>query len=286
LKKDGQEFPVEAAFSNIRVDQTVLFVVFFRDVTERKRAEAELLENKEQFRVASEIQQHLFPKCAPKYLGLDIGGRTYPADATGGDYFDFIPMLGDCVGIVVGDVTGHGVGPALLMAETRAYLRILARHNSDAGIILTDVNQVLAEDVGTERFVTLFLVRLNARTRTVAYVNAGHIPGYIFGASGEVLSPLRRTGVPLGLRADTVYHESAEIELSPGQMLLMLTDGFEEAEGPKEEMFGAERVLELVKRHREASAGDIVQALYHAVREFTEESPQIDDLTAIVIKVK
>lgn len=286
LKKDGTEFPVEAAFSNIHVDQRVLFVVFFRDVTERRKAEAELQENKEQFRVAREIQQHLFPKNAPNSPGLDIAGHTFPADATGGDYFDFVPMLQNCMGILVGDVTGHGVGPALLMAETRAYLRILARHNSDAGIILTDANQVLAEDVGSERFVTLFLARLNAKQRSVAYVNAGHIPGYIFGASGEVLTTLKRTGIPLGLREDTVYHESAEIQLAPGQMLLMLTDGFEEAEGEDGEMFGVHRVLDVLKRHRNAPATEIVQALYREVREFTADSPQLDDLTAIVVKVK
>src|SRR5687768_4166692 len=226
VRSDGAEIPVEAAFSNIRIDSDTWFVVFFRDISERKRAENELLEKEEQFRVAREIQQHLFPKSAPHFEGLDIAGRTFPADATGGDYFDFLPMIDDCVGLVVGDVTGHGVGPALLMAETRAYLRILAKFNSDTGVILTEANHVLAEDVGYERYVTLFLARLNAKKRTVAYVNAGHIPGYIFGASGEVLTQLRRTGVPLGLRPDTVYHESAEIELSPGQMMLMLTDGF------------------------------------------------------------
>jgi sigma-B regulation protein RsbU (phosphoserine phosphatase) len=286
LKKDGTEFPVEAAFSNIHIDQNVSFVVFFRDITERRRAEQELQENKEQFRIARDIQQHLFPKSAPQFPGIDIAGTSFPADATGGDYFDFLSMLENCVGIVVGDVTGHGVGPALLMAETRAYLRILARLNSDAGIILTEVNRVLAEDVGDERFVTLFLARLSARKRTVAYVNAGHIPGYIIGASGEVLSPLRRTGIPLGLRPDTVYHESAEIELAPGQMMVMLTDGFEEAVGQDEEMLGSERVLDIIKQHRHEPANEIVQALYDAVREFAGNAPQIDDLTAIVIKVK
>src|SRR5690606_23457358 len=127
---------------------------------------------------------------------------------------------------LVGDVTGHGVGPALLMAETRAYLRILARNNADAGAILTKANRVLAEDLGYERYVTLFLARLNPAERTFAYVNAGHVPGYIFGASGEVISTLNRTGMPLGLRPGTVYEESAEIELSPGQMILLVTDGF------------------------------------------------------------
>ena len=171
------------------------------------------------------------------------------------------------------------------MAETRAYLRILARLNSDAGIILTEANRVLAEDVGYERFVTLFLARLNAKKRTIAYVNAGHIPGYIMGASGEVLTPLRRTGVPLGLRSDTVYHESAEIQISPGQLVLMLTDGFEEAIGEDEEMLGTERVLEIVKKNHRRPAAEIVQALYCEVRRFARNSPQLDDLTAIVIKV-
>jgi len=286
LKKNGTEFPVEAAFSNMEVGDQSWFVVFFRDVTDRKRTEAELKESHEQFRVAREIQQHLFPKTAPQFDGFEIAGKSFPADATGGDYFDFLPMLEGCVGVVVGDVTGHGVGPALLMAETRAYLRILAKTNSDAGVILTKANKVLAEDVGYERYVTLFLARLDPQTRKVAYVNAGHIPGYLFGAGGDVLSVLKRTGVPLGLRPDTVYQESTQIELAPGQMLLMLTDGFEEAISAEEEMFGAERVIGFIQEHRHLPATEIVDRLYGAFREFTGNAPQLDDLTVIVIKVR
>jgi sigma-B regulation protein RsbU (phosphoserine phosphatase) len=285
LRKDGSEFPVEAAFSNIEIDHQPWFVVFFRDVSERKRAEAELKESHEQFRVARDIQQHLFPKNPPRFPGFDLSGKSFPADATGGDYFDFLPMLQGCTGVVVGDVTGHGVGPALLMAETRAYLRILAKTNSDAGVILTKANKVLAEDVGYERYVTLFLARLDPASRKVAYVNAGHIPGYIFGTSGEVLSTLKRTAVPLGLRPDTVYQESSEIELSPGQMMVMLTDGFEEGVSAKEEMFGVERVLSYLTEHRHESAQQIVMGLYDAFRTFTGHAPQLDDLTSIVIKV-
>jgi sigma-B regulation protein RsbU (phosphoserine phosphatase) len=286
LKKDGKEFPVEAAYSNIEVGKKSWFVVFFRDISDRKRAEKELQENQEQFRVAREIQQHLFPKTAPRLAGFDIAGTSFPADATGGDYFDFLNMVEGCIGIVTGDVTGHGVGPALLMAETRAYLRILARANSDAGVILTKVNRVLAEDVGYERYVTLFLAKLNPTERKVAYVNAGHIPGYIFGTTGDVVSVLKRTGVPLGLRPDTLYSESSEIELSPGQMLLMVTDGFEEAMSPEEEMLGTDRVLEIVKKNRDRSAAEIVEELHRAFQDFTGNAPQLDDLTAIVVKVK
>jgi len=286
LRSDGTLIPVEAAFSNIQIDSNTWFVVFFHDISERKRAEHELQEKEEQFRVAREIQQHLFPKNAPHFEGLDIAGKTFPAAATGGDYFDFLPMIDDCVGLVVGDVTGHGLGPALLMAETRAYLRILATINSDAGIILTKANRVLAEDVGPERYVTLFLARLNTRQRALAYVNAGHIPGYIFGASGEVISTLRRTGIPLGLRPDTSYHESGEIQLAPGQMMLLLTDGFEEAVGANDEMLGTERVLAIIRKNRERPAEEIIHALHQEARTFSGASPQLDDLTAILVKVR
>src|SRR6266496_481360 len=133
-------------------------------VIQRKRAEQELSENEEQFRVAREIQQRLFPKAAPHIAGFDIAGVSHAAEATGGDYFDYLPMLHDRLGIVVGDVTGHGIGPALLMAETRAYLRILARNRGDVGEILTRANRVLAEDIGYERFITMLLVSIDPRT--------------------------------------------------------------------------------------------------------------------------
>lgn len=286
LKSSGVEFPVEAAYSNIQVGKQFWFVVFFRDITERKATEQELRENQEQFRVARDIQQHLFPKSSPAVPGFDIAGRSFPADATGGDYFDILDMHDDCLGIVVGDVTGHGVGPALLMAETRAYLRILAKENSDAGAILTQANHVLAEDVGYERYVTLFLARLMPKARRLAYVNAGHIPGYLFDSSGKVTAVLKRTGVPLGLRPDTEYKESPEIELSSGQLFVMVTDGFEEAVNAQEEMFGSERVVSFFQQHRHLPAAEIVQKLHDAVVEFSRGAPQLDDLTAIIIKVQ
>lgn len=286
LKKNGTEIPVEAAYSNIQVDSQFWFVVFFRDISERKAAEKELRENQEQFRVARDIQQHLFPKSAPALAGFDIAGRSYPADATGGDYFDIIPMRDDCLGVVVGDVTGHGVGPALLMAETRAYLRILAKTNSDAGVMLTKANRVLAEDLGDERYVTLFMACLAPKSRSLAYVNAGHIPGYLLDAQGNVQSVFKRTGMPLGLRPETEYKESQEIQLTSGQTFVMLTDGFEETMNPREDMFGQERVLKVIQQNRHLPAAEIVETLRQTVTDFRGAAPQEDDLTAIVIKVQ
>src|SRR6185436_9742299 len=210
-RKDGVEIPIEVSFSEMVLNGERRFVGFIRDITERKRAEKELRENKEQFRVAREIQQRLFPKAAPLVDGFDIAGATYPAEATGGDYFDYLPMLHDRLGVVVGDVTGHGVGPALLMAETRAYLRILAGRREDPGEILTRANGILAEDVGSERFITLFLGRLDPTTRSWTYASAGHPAGYLLDANGQIESVFKRTGVPLGMRPDTNYSSMPEI---------------------------------------------------------------------------
>jgi PAS domain S-box-containing protein len=285
LRRNGAEIPIEVSFSAMDLGGELRFVAFIRDITERKRAERELRENKEQFRVAREIQQRLFPKAAPTLSGFEIGGASHPAEATGGDYFDYLPMLHGRVGVVLGDVTGHGVGPALLMAETRAYLRVLAGRREDVGEILTRANGVLAEDVGTERFVTLFLARLDPEKKTISYASAGHPAGYVLDASGNVKSQLPRTGIPLGMRPQTEYKASADQPLERGDIVLLLTDGIEECLAPDGTLFGIERALDVVRKHRKASPQQIVEELYQAVRSFSGEAPQTDDVTTVIIKV-
>jgi sigma-B regulation protein RsbU (phosphoserine phosphatase) len=286
LRRDGTEIPIEVAFSDMEFQGRRWFVGFIRDISERKRAERELQENKEQFQVARDIQQRLFPRIAPELPGFEIAGASQPAEATGGDYFDFLPMVSQRWGIVIGDVAGHGIGPALLMAETRAYLRILAKDRADAGEILTQVNRVLDEDLSEERFVTLLLVQLDPETRTLTYANAGHPPGFVLSQSGEVKELLKRSGPPLGIRPDAHYTSSPALPLAPGDLVLLLTDGFEEALADDDDCFGTDRALKVVREHRESSAQSIIQALYNALRKFSDGMPQADDLTAIIIKVK
>ena len=284
-RKDGTEISIEVAFSDMELQGKRQYVGLVRDITERKRAERALRENQEQFRVAREIQQRLFPKAAPIIPGFDIAGASYPADATGGDYFDYLPMLNHRLGMLVADVTGHGVGPALLMAETRAYLRVLARNREDVGEILTRANRVLSEDVDYERFVTLMLARLDPRTCSLVYASAGHPSGYVLDAGGNVKNTLKRTGLPLGVQPDTKYAGALPITLAPGDLVLFLTDGIEEAIAPDETFFGIERTLDVVRANREKSAREIVEALYQSVQRFSQNLPQLDDVTAIVVKV-
>ncbi len=254
-------------------------------VIQRKRAEQELQVHAEQFRVARDIQERLFPTAPPKLAGFEISGRSEPAFAAGGDYFDYLPMAGERWGVVIGDVTGHGIGPALLMAETRAYLRVLAMSHEDLGEILTHANRVLAEDIGIERFITMLLVSLDPATRTLCYANAGHPEGYVLGAQGQVKVTLKRTGVPLGINPDTHYPPAQEVQLAPGDTVVLLTDGFEEAVSPDEQLFGIERLFAVLRDRASSSATELVEALYQSVRQFSGDTPQLDDATAVVVKV-
>src|SRR5262249_17964151 len=202
-----------------------------------------------------------FPRCPPPRPGSDCGGALSPAEPRGGDYFDYLPMLNARLGLVGGDVTGHGVGPALLMAETRAYLRVLAGRREDPGEILTRANRILAEDVGSERFITLFLGRLDPKNRSFAYASAGHPAGYILDPAGTIQATLKRTGIPLGMSPETTYTTAPELSLAPGSLILLLTDGIEETAAPDGTLFGLERILSVVRENRAKPAREIVDAL-------------------------
>jgi phosphoserine phosphatase RsbU/P len=250
---------------------------------ERRRAVEERV--KLTLQIARDIQQKLFPAQPPSCPEFEIGGMSHPAESTGGDYFDYIPLAEGGVGVAVGDVCGHGVGPALLMAATRAYLRALALSNPRVGDILNLANRALAADVDEGRFVTLFLGRLDPVARTLVYVSAGHPPGYVVGHDGAVRVVLDSTGLPLGLIEEADFPEAEAVALEPGDHVLLLTDGIIEATGPDQTAFGTERAIDVVRAHRGKPASQIVEALHKAVRDFAGTDDLIDDVTSVVIKV-
>jgi PAS domain S-box-containing protein len=282
----GQEVVMEVAFSDMEMQGRRYHIAFIRDITARRAAEQALKAAEQEFDVARDIQQRLFPKHAPTVPGYDIAGATYPAVQAGGDYFDYLPMPDGDVGLVVSDVSGHGMGPALIMAETRAYLRVVAYNRRDAGLVLTRANSVLAEDLGdSSRFVTSLLVRLVPAERRLAFANAGHTAGYVLDAGGVVRQKLVRGGPPLGFLAESVYAESPMWSLDPGDVVVLLTDGIEEAASPAGEVFGAERLLEVVRAHRTATAAASLAAVRTAVQVFSGPEAQKDDVTLLVAKV-
>jgi phosphoserine phosphatase RsbU/P len=250
---------------------------------ERRRAEEERMQLR--FRIAREVQQKLFPTAPPFCPGFEISGTSHPAEHTGGDYFDYFPLAGGGVGIAIGDVCGHGFGPALLMAATRAYLRALALTNASIGDILCLANRALAADVDDGRFVTLLMARLDPAARSLVYVNAGHPSGYVLKHDGSVRAVLGTTGLPLGVTDEANFPEPEAVALEPGDHVLLLTDGVIEAVGPDRALFGTERALDVVRARSGEPASRIVEALHRAVRDFAGKDEPADDVTSVVIKV-
>jgi sigma-B regulation protein RsbU (phosphoserine phosphatase) len=284
-RQDGSRFPVEISCSSLEIHGRLMIAAFLRDITERKQAQHELELHEERLQTAREIQQWMFPKVPPTIDGFDIAGVSFPAEAAGGDYFDYLPMTGGRLGLVVADVTGHGIGPALLMSEARAYLRILALNRRETGEILTRANAVLSDDLNFERYITMVLVCLEPATRRLTFSNAGHPAALVIDEAGQVKAHLKRNGVPLGIRTKTTYATSDSLALDSGDLVFLYTDGFDEAMAEDESFFGTEKIVEIIHQFRALPSRDILQELYQSVDEFTGAQPQADDLTGILVKV-
>ncbi|MDA1054826.1 MAG: SpoIIE family protein phosphatase, partial [Planctomycetota bacterium] len=172
---------------------------------------------------AREIQQHLLPKEPPRIDGFDIAGVCQPAEATGGDFFDFIPLAGGKWELLVADVSSHGFAPALIMVGARRMLRTCAQLHKDIAECLTIVNRAIVEDRLDSQFVTMFFARLDPACRTLTYTAAGH-SAYLLNAHGNPTT-LESSGLPLGLSPDSAYEIGGTVTLQPDDIVLLMTDG-------------------------------------------------------------
>ena len=241
--------------------------------------------------LAREIQQGLLPKEAPTIEGFEMAGMSLPADDTGGDYYDCIAVGDDRWLIAVGDVTGHGIGPALLAAATRSYIRSAVKAacadtstDIDLGRVMTHVNTVLAEDLPDERFVTLILALLDPKARRLTFASAGHEEGLHLPAGSDEFVRLGATGLPLGIIDDVEYEEGPPCELSAGDVVVLTTDGIAEAHDPNHGAFGAERLEETIKDCRDASAKELLATLHQRVIAFRGSEAQADDYTIVAMR--
>jgi serine phosphatase RsbU (regulator of sigma subunit) len=251
----------------------------------RRAAERALLAQEEEFRLAREIQQRLFPAGPPELPEFDIAGASLPAAATGGDYFDFIQTRSGELYVVVGDVTGHGFGPALLMADVRAYLRALTVSDERFEDILARVRGLMIEDLGYDHFITLFFAKLEPTNGHWTYINAGHPPGYVISADGTVRDEMMPSTPALGIDRDELPLVARELTLKKGDLLLLISDGIPEARNRTGEEYGEERVLELVKKVRHKTSAEIIKALMDEARAFAHSKFEQDDMTAVVLKL-
>ncbi len=234
--------------------------------------------------LARDIQQSLLPESAPIIKGYDMAGWNKPADATGGDCYDFIELEDNQWGFVVADATGHGIGPALCVSECRALLRALILSSADLQAGMQRTNAQLAYDMPTGRFVTTFYGVLDPKEDCIQYISAGHGPLLLYQAASDGRIELPASTFPMGISPEMDTELPEPIRLQPRDVFLAITDGFFEWMNHQDEQFGLDRVFDLLKENPQASSAELIEILHEAVVQFGQGTPQADDLTAIILR--
>jgi sigma-B regulation protein RsbU (phosphoserine phosphatase) len=238
--------------------------------------------------VAMEVQQNLLPLEMPQIPGLDIAGKSIYCDETGGDFFDFIEMRRSHtthLGIAVGDVSGHGVSAALLMATIRAFIKSKVTQRDSIAESISSVNRLLTQDIrDTGQFVTLFYAEICPDEKVLRWIRAGHDPALFYDPGLDQFKELWGEGIALGIDPDGHYRENSIQKLSNGQIMVIGTDGIWEARDQRGEMFGRKRVKDLIRKNAAYSSDDISSSIIDALKTFQGSARQEDDITLLVTK--
>ncbi len=229
---------------------------------------------------AAFVQKRLFPKTLPPIKCYDVSGRCDPANHVGGDYFDYFIVDDDQLIFVIGDVTGHGFGPSLVMAETRAALRTMAAVSSDIGKMIGQINNLIY-DHNFHWFVTLFVGKIDTKTGRCCYASAGQ-PALLRRADGSI-EELSALNHPLGIEPGVEFGV-LEFSLGTGDTLLLHTDGITERSSGRNELFGIDRLGDLLMNAERSSANEMVDLIFDKANQFAEDRPSVNDMTAVVIK--
>ena len=239
--------------------------------------------------VAKEVQQNLLPAKTPEFEGLQIAGRSVYCDETGGDYYDFIEYDQDGsggLGIVIGDVSGHGISSALLMATARAFLRQRTALPGTAAEIISDVNRQLTRDVAESgSFMSMFYLTIDKQNRSLNWVRAGHDPAILYNPVADSITELRGPGIVLGVDEHFQFVESRQDGLHDGQIILLGTDGIWEARSLKGDMFGKEALYALLRKSSDQDADTILERIIDGLTDFQQGAVVEDDVTLVVLKV-
>jgi phosphoserine phosphatase RsbU/P len=234
-----------------------------------------------------DVQQQLLPRCPPAVQGFDVAGHSTYCDETGGDYYDFLVVdkpTAHHLLIAIGDVMGHGVAAALVMAGARAVLRDRADATGCLADLMGRLNRMITADLGGSRFMTMHLGVLDVRQRIYRWVSAGHDPAIIFDPAANSFEEPDASSMPLGIMDDTVYEEHVCRPFHPGQVFVLGTDGVWEMPNSAGEQFGKQRLRSVIQTAREETAEQIAQAIRDALAEFRGDAKPVDDVTFIVVK--
>ena len=239
--------------------------------------------------LAKEVQQTLLPQKSPEVEGLDIAATIVYCDETGGDYYDFLDTSETLPGdfsVVIGDVSGHGIPSALMMATGRAFLRQRSSLPGNLADVVSDVNRQMTRDFGESgSFMTLFYLTIDASNMCLNWVRAGHDPAILYDPASDTFGELRGEGMALGVDADGRYEQFQKTGLKKGQIIVLGSDGLWEARNPKGEMFGKEPIHQIIRRNPKAIAREILTSSFNAFNVFLGDRAPEDDVTLVVIKI-
>ncbi|QEG41174.1 fused response regulator/phosphatase [Roseimaritima ulvae] len=280
VRAGAQDYIVKGPhFTAALLGRTVQFAL---ERNARALIESELRSIRQELTIADAIQQMLYPKMDTQFPEVAVAGRCLPATLNCGDYFDFIPQSDGSLLVVIGDVSGHGIGPAMMMIETRAALRVLAGSEIELGEILNRVNRLLARDMQQRLFVTLFIAHLDPSRRQLRYASAGH-PGYLVRPDGSVVT-LESDNHPLGITSSEHYETLHSEDYRPGDLLALFTDGISEATCDHMAFLGDQGVLDEIVRQRKLSGEKILDAVFALAEDFNGSALQQDDRTAVIVQ--
>lgn len=280
--QDTRVVPVLVHANTLRSDSGEIIgnMAFITDMTQQKKA----------LKLAGEVQRGLLPERAPQISGVDIASRNVPCDEVGGDYFDFLwdeSKKAEKLSIVVGDITGHGVDAALLMSSARAFLRMRASQTGNPIEIVTALNQHLTKDFSESgRFMTMFYLSLDRQAEQLEWIRAGHDPALIYDPEKDIFEELMGPGLALGVVENYDYALQSRNGLKPGQVIIIGTDGIWEGRNPSGEMFGKERLMEIVRNSAAHDSHTILEKIFQEHTDFSEGLKSDDDLTLVVVKIQ
>ena len=293
---DGRHF---FYLRSIRVaeKEPIRVVVSHEDITALILAE-EALRQRERERdrlrhsleLAKEIQQILLPKDNPKIKGLEVAGKSVYCDETGGDYYDFLKLKengNEKIGVILGDISGHGIPSALLMATARAFIRQRSFLPGSLTEIITDINVLLCADaMESNSFMTLFYAMIDTYTNSIKWIRAGHDPAIVYDPKSDNFEELvGPAGIPIGVVPDWHYEEDEKTGLEKDQVIVISTDGINETLNPQNKMYGKEPVLNIIRKNKNGTAEQILKAIIADLNRFRKGRDFQDDVTLIVIKI-
>ncbi|MGZ8191531.1 MAG: PAS domain S-box protein [Methylococcaceae bacterium] len=291
MRRDGSEFPVEFSISPLKLGNAYIFSGFIHEITARKAAEQKIRQaevnlaiTQSEIKIAQRIQASLSPSAPIRTDHFEVTGYCLPADQVGGDYFDYFFRSEDQLDMIIADVSGHSIGPALFMVETRSAIRTQANRLGTPSETLGVLNNFLFEDLdNADYFITLFYLQYNTRTHQLSFANAGHPPPLLLSPFQRECRQLDAEGMILGVRKNIIFEEKTTT-ISNGDLILLYTDGITEAENPVGEFFGVERLSDIFIQYAQHSPEGIIDAMLKHLKQFCQCESFNDDITLMIFR--